>query len=111
PRRIVVDVMQRDRRRISTFAIVSVLFWLLGIAGMLLVLVALKMPAIFSRMFLNSQDYQLLGYRNFPGPMMPVLGGAIAAMALAMFFTALMISSSRQATLNRINISLKLISE
>jgi hypothetical protein len=111
PRRIVMDVMLRDRFRMHAFAMASVLFWVLGIAGMLSVLIALKMPAIFWRLSLNSQDYQLLGYRNFPGPMIPVLGGAIAAMLLAMLFTALLISSSRQATLNRINISLKLISE
>jgi len=114
PQRIVLEILRRDRRRMRLLAMLSVLFWIVGIGAMSLVVIGANFPAIFRRVAtpssLSSSDYQMLEPAN-SNQILPWAGGAIGAMSLAVLFTALLISSSRQATLNRINISLKLISE
>ncbi len=111
PQRIVLEILRRDHQRMRLLAGLSILFWIVGIAAMLAVVIGLNFPAIFRRFAApSSLSYQMLE----PTPsnqILPWAGGAIGAIMLAVFFTALLISSSRQGTLNRINISLKLISE
>jgi len=91
---IVLEILRRDRRRTCFLAALSIILWLTGIGAMLVVLAALNVPALRWRM-----------------DVLPWAGAAVVAMLLAALFTAILISSSRQATLNRINISLRLISE
>jgi hypothetical protein len=111
PQRIVLEILRRDRRRMRLLAALSILFWIVGITAMLLIVIGLNLPAIFRRVAApSSLSYQMLEPMH-SNQILPWAGGAIGVILLAVFFTALLISSSRQATLNRINMSLRLISE
>ena len=121
PQTIAAEIFRRDQRRTRFYALVSLLFWLIGTAGMLLMVIGLNRLVIFLRIahFDQSADHRwtaddeqmLLWGTNFIHHTLPYAGGGVIALLLAALFTVLYVSSSRQATLTRINISLMQMSE
>ena len=121
PQQIAVEIFRRDQQRTRIYAIVSLFFWILGTAGMLLMVIGLNRLVIFLRIQhfdrptaqpWGAQDDRMLGWgTNFIHHIMPYVGGGVIALLLAALFTVLYVSSSRQATLTRINISLMQMSQ
>ncbi len=118
---IALEIFRRDQRRTRFYAACSLFFWLIGSAGMLLMVIGLNRLVIFLRIahFEQSPDGQwtthdqrmLLWGTDFIHHTLPYAGGGVIALLLAALFTVLYVSSSRQATLTRINISLMQMSE
>ena len=127
PRYIAHEILRRDGWRTRILAGLSLLFWLLAGAGMLLLVYGLDRFVIFVRIsdfpsggqrgpastqawHAAPQDRMLWG-TSLIHHSLPYVAGSIVALMLAALFTVLLIFSSRRATLNRINISLMQISE
>jgi hypothetical protein len=103
----------------------SLLFWLAGTTGMMVMVVGLNQLVIYIRIApyldstlthqrnqtLSEADIQRFWGTDLIHHSMPWIGGSVVALMLAALFTVLLIFSSRRATLHRINLSLKLISE
>jgi hypothetical protein len=121
PQQIAVEIFRRDQRLTRIFAILSLFFWLVGTAGMLLMVIGLNRLVIFLRIQhfdqpgtrpWSAQDDRMLWWgTDFIHHIMPYVGGGVIALLLAALFTVLYVASSRQATLTRINISLMQMSE
>jgi hypothetical protein len=115
PRALALEVLRRDRQRFRLLAGLSVLFWLLGLAGLVLLLVGLHRFVISVRIAGFFPPGDLEGIRIHGTSLLhhsiPVIGGSIGALLLAALCTILLISSSRTATLNQISISLMELSE
>jgi hypothetical protein len=115
PRRQIEQVLARDRRRVRLWAATAALFWLLAVAGVVVLI----------GFYLLQIDPRLGAYaagRRQPGQDAEVwvlvgrgtarlLLGCAAAVLLAAFSTMLLVFSSRRATLRQINASLVDISE
>jgi len=108
PRDVVDQVVRRDQRRTRILATFCLFFWLLFAAGMLLLVYGLN-DFIISLRVDSPEDFRLLG-TNLIHHSMPYIAGAMVALPLAALCTVLLIFSSRQATLKRINLSLMRIS-
>ena len=133
PQYIANEMLRRDRWRTRILAFLSLLFWLAGTAGMMVLVYGLNRFIIFMRISgafprspafhagaatqpdairLNEASRDLSDWGTlFIHHSMPYVGGSIIALLLAALFTVMLIFSSRQATLNRINISLMQLSE
>jgi hypothetical protein len=125
PQQIAARIAQRDHRRTILLASLSLFFWLLGTTGMMLMVVGLNQLVIYIRIApyldspathqrgqpLSEADVQRFWGTDLIHHSMPWIGGSVVALMLAALFTVLLIFSSRRATLHRINLSLKLISE
>jgi hypothetical protein len=122
PRYIAFEIMRRDQWRTRILAFLAMFFWLIGTVGMLLLVIGLNRFVIWTR--IKDLDLKTPATHPWQTPQqemfwgtdlihhsMPYVGGSIIALLLAAFFTVLLIFSSRQATLNRINISLTQMSE
>jgi len=113
------QVMGGDQRRVVILALLSVLLWLLGAAGMMLLLVDLnefvmgvrlnhaagRMEAQEDQAAAKDQWNVNLGTDPFHHAF-PLLLVGVAALPLAALSTVLLIFISRRATMNRINMSL-----
>jgi hypothetical protein len=121
---LAMQLIHRDRRRFRFLAFFSVFFWLLATAGMLLLVYGLNRFVIFIRISqgmpwssgATTQGSEAPRDMMFWGTDaihhgMPFIAGAVAAFMLAALCTVLLIFSSRQATLNRINLSLAQLAE
>jgi hypothetical protein len=133
---IAMSLVRRDQRRTWVLAALSLVLWIVGTAGMLLLVIGLNRLVIFIRVAdmtpnppptqtLNSQassnkqrptitsdrDDKMLQGTSLIHHSLPLIGGSVVALLLAAMFTVLLIFSSRRATLNRINISLAQIAE
>jgi hypothetical protein len=133
---IAMSLVRRDQRRTWVLAALSLVLWIVGTAGMLLLVIGLSRLVIFIRVAdvtpkppakqtLNSQaasdrqppttisdrDDKMLQGTSLIHHSLPLIGGSVVALLLAAMFTVLLIFSSRRATLNRINISLAQIAE
>jgi hypothetical protein len=133
---IAMSLVRRDQRRTWILAALSLVLWILGTAGMLLLVISLNRLVIFIRVAdmtfkppaaqtLNSQaasdrqaptiisdrDDRMLKGTSLIHHSLPLIGGSVVALLLAAMFTVLLIFSSRRATLNRINISLAQIAD
>jgi hypothetical protein len=124
---IAYEVLRRDQWRTRIYAMLSLFFWLIGTIGMGLLVFGLNRLVIFMRIApqlhaaaargattqaVAMNDQELLWWgTDFIHHVMPYAGGAVLALLLAALFTVLYVSSSRQATLTRINISLMQMSE
>jgi hypothetical protein len=120
-----MNIINRDLRRTRVLAALSLLFWLLGSAGMLLLVLGLDRLVIFLRIAdglpwslngsststVSRDEEQLFWGTNLIHHSMPFVEGSIIALALAALFTVLLVFSSYQATLTRINLSLAQIAE
>ncbi|HEX3359193.1 MAG TPA: hypothetical protein VHS31_19595 [Tepidisphaeraceae bacterium] len=123
PRFIAHEIMYRDQWRTRILAILSLFFWLIGTVGMMLLVIGLNRFVVWERIkdmhipagstqstFITPEQKMFWG-TDLIHHSMPYVGGSIISLLLAAFFTVLLIFSSRQATLNRINISLMQMSE
>lgn len=127
PRYIVGEMLRRDQERTRILAILAVFFWLIGAAGMLLMVYGLNRLVIFIRVSdmansglnrsttepfrLTESQIRMLDGTTLIHHSMPYIGASIVALMIAALLTVLLIFSSRRATLSRINISLIQISE
>jgi hypothetical protein len=121
PEQIAMEIFHRDQRRSRFYAACSLFFWLIGTAGMLLMVIGLNRLVIFLRIAhfeqspngeWSTHDQRMLQWgTDFIHHTLPYAGGGVIALLLAALFTALYVASSRQATLTRINISLMQMSE
>lgn len=134
PRFLVREISRRDRRRIRLLAVLSIFFWLLAAAGLVLLCVGLDRFVIYVRMM----DYLPAGQANGtdkPAPETPrpsdqsarqlrmlygtqllhksiwIVAGSVVSLFLGALCTVLLITTSRRATLHQINLSLMALSE
>jgi hypothetical protein len=108
PRWIASEILRRDRMRTRILAGLTLFFWLIGVSGMLLLVFALNDFVMFIRLRggdAHSQMANILGTQLIH-ECLPWVSGSIVALMLAALFTVLLVLTSRQATLNSINISL-----
>ena len=118
-RDIAMELLRRDHQRARLLAALSLLFWLLGVSGMLLLVYGLNQFVIFVRIadwnaaglhsrtaHLTPWDAQMLDGTTLLHHSMPYIAASIISLMIAALFTVLLVLSSRQATLNRINVSL-----
>lgn len=133
PRRIAFELFRRDQQRTRVLAVLSLLFWVLGTAGIFLLVFALNRMVVDMQIHsYGSPHPSSLGsdfaagagggdpaetfiHRNFPPlaftKMCVVVEASVVALLIAALLTVALVFSSRQATLNRINLSLMQISE
>jgi hypothetical protein len=128
PQQMALEIFRRDQRRTRVYAILSLSLWSIGTAGMLLMVIGLNRlvlsmriaPFYFPRQTTTQPEAHEIARMQeqvqFWGTdlihhSLPYVGGAVIALLLAALFTVLYVSSSRQATLTRINISLMQMSE
>jgi hypothetical protein len=124
PHYIAVKIVHRDLRRTRVLAGLSLLFWLLGATGMLLLVLGLDRLVIFLRiadglpwsfngktMAASPGQEQMFWGTNLIHHGIPFIEASIVALALAALFTVMLVMSSYRATLNRINFSLAQIAE
>jgi hypothetical protein len=119
---IAEQVIARDQRRVIVLAVLSVVFWLLGAAGIMLLVIDLNEFVMGVRLnhVAERPDGQgepatrpwnvNLGTDPFHHAF-PLLIVGVAALPLAALSTVLLIFTSRRATMNRINMSLAQICE
>jgi hypothetical protein len=124
PGQLAREIVKRDQRRTRALAWLSVTCWLAAAAGMLWLLYGLDHLVIFIRIAdwksasgpattapLGNWERQMLHGTSLIHHAIPWVAGAVVALMLAAMFTVWLVFSSRQATFNRINISLIEISE
>lgn len=129
PRQIAQEIIRGDQGRVRLLAWLSVLFWLLGAAGLILLVIGLDRFVIFVRvsdfyrahpehvakpepgMPLSQADIQMLNGTQLLHKSLPLVGGSVVSLLLAALCTVLLVFSSRRATLRQINLSLLAISE
>jgi hypothetical protein len=131
PRHIAFELFQADQRRTRVLAALSLIFWVMGTAGIFLLVFNLNRivmeaevhpyrgpnPSVFQTApddpAENSMDSDI--HRRLPPiaftKMCAVVEVSVVALLIAALLTVALIFSSRQATLNRINISLMQIAE
>lgn len=118
------QVIARDQRRVIVLAVLSVVFWLLGAAGIMLLVIDLNEFVMGVRLNHAAERMDAQGERAAgKGPWdvnlgtdpfhhaFPLLIVGVAALPLAALATVLLIFTSRRATMNRINMSLAQICE
>ena len=121
---IAKQVIARDQRRVVILAMLSVIFWLLGAAGMLLLVIDLNEFVMGVRLNHAAQRIETQGKPaadNEPWDLnlgtdpfhhaFPLLVVGVVALPLAALSTVLLIFTSRRAAMNRINMSLAQIGE
>lgn len=130
PRQIAFELFRRDQQRTRILAVLSLLFWVVGTAGIFLLVANLNhivmesqvhsyaapRPSVFQPPQTNSGTD---GMNLAPQGLHPialtkicaVVEMSVVALLIAALLTVSLVFSSRQATLNRINISLMQIAE
>ncbi len=125
PRQIAIQAFRQNQFRTRLYAGLSLFFWFLGLAGMLLLIYGLNELVIFIRIAdwnsaspprpgtgeLSRWEEQMLWGTDLIHHSMPWLAASVVCLMLAALFTVLLIFSSRQTALKRINISLMQLSE
>jgi hypothetical protein len=139
PRQLAWEIFRRDQRRVRLVASLSVLFWLLGVAGLLFLIVALDRFIIFVRISgppsasqpsagpdaaSATQKTTAPDQPRTPSWMDEMLWGtewlhhglwlvaaSIVSMLLAALCTVVLIFSARHATLRQVSLALMQISE
>jgi hypothetical protein len=124
PSFIARQIVHRDQRRVRILAGICLFFWLLGAAGMLVLVLGLNRLVIFLRIAdglpwsfngnsgsVSADQEQMFWGTNLIHHGMPFIEASIISLALAALFTVFLVFSSWKATLNRINISLAQIAE
>lgn len=127
PRRLTLNALRRDKRRVQMLAALTVFFWLLSAGGMMYV------TYVYFDLLTRRTDLILVGLepdekktqaerREWAREMYSVLReiaevgmwavwSCIAALTLAALTTVLLVFSSRRATLRQVNANLIAISE
>jgi hypothetical protein len=114
PHFIAYEMVRRDQQRTRIYAALALFFWLVGTAGMLLLAIGLDRLVLYLRIggrMPSHGDDEMLWGTSLIHHSLPFIEGSVVALMLAALFTVLLVFSSRQATLNRINLSLMQISE
>jgi hypothetical protein len=128
PRWLAQEILRRDRQRVRLLSWLCILFWLAGLAGLVLLVVALDQFVISIRvsdyltnlekgkepdsgLTRSAAQMERLRGTSLLHHSIPVIGGSIGALLLAALCTLLLVSSSRSATLHQISISLMELSE
>ena len=125
PEQIAFEIFRRDQRRARVYALLSLFFWLIGTAGMFVLVLGLNRLVLAMRItgirrpstepYTHDEqavmDQVVMWGTSFIHHSLPYIGGSVIALLLAALFTVLYVSSSRQSTLTRINISLMQICE
>lgn len=131
PRHMAFELFQRDRQRTRMLAALSLLFWVLGTAGIFLLVFNLNRivmeaqlhshDAPHSSVFQNAPDnasgdsVDTYFHQHLPPiaitKMCAVVEMSVVALLIAALLTVALVFCSRQATLNRINLSLMQIAE
>jgi ABC-type Fe3+ transport system permease subunit len=118
------QVIARDQRRVIVLAVLSVVLWLLGAAGIMLLVIDLNEFVMGVRLSHAAERREAQGEPVAgKGPWevnlgtdpfhhaFPLLIVGVGALPLAAVCTVLLIFTSRRATMNRINMSLAQICE
>jgi hypothetical protein len=129
PRELTAEILRRDPWRVRLLAGLSVLFWLVAAAGLILLVVALDRLVVYIRTadVLQSRGaaevhagqahplppvrLEMLHGTSLLHHSVPLVVGSVGALLLAAVFTVLLVFSSRRTTLRQINISLMALSE
>jgi hypothetical protein len=124
PSLIARQILRRDQRRVRILAGISLFFWLLGAAGILVLVLGLNRLVIFLRIAdglpwsfrgnsrsISAGQEQMFWGTNLIHHGMPFIEVSIISLALAALFTVLLVFLSWKTTLNRINSSLARIAE
>ena len=121
PRRLAFDLFQREQRRTYVLAALSVVFWVIGAAGIFLLVFSLNrvvMDAQLRSIVMLDADTGSIDHfvhQNLPPvaftKIFAVIEMSVVALLVAAMLTVALVFSSRQATLQRINLSLMQISE
>ncbi|HEY7159029.1 MAG TPA: hypothetical protein VH575_34115 [Gemmataceae bacterium] len=134
PRLLAREISRRDQWRIPLLASLSLFFWLLAAAGLVLLCVGLDRFVIWVRISdaypvvqpnvtdkpapkaphfspLSERERQLLYGTNLIHHTIWVVAGSAVSMFLGALCTVLLITTSRRATLGQINLSLMELSE
>jgi hypothetical protein len=105
-------IARRDRRRVRILTGLCILFWFLGTAGLLLLVVALDRLVISIRIAeVFPQHREVLQGTGLLHHSIPIIVGAVTALLLAALFTVLLVLSSRRATLRQIHMSIRVLTE
>ena len=119
PQRVSTELLFLDRWRIRILAGITILLWLGGIAGVLYMIVCFNRfiiaysPAVPRDLIVSAEWYTTQEFRAKMDLHHSLEGclAAVPALALAALGTIWLVFSSRQATLNQINLSLAELSE
>jgi hypothetical protein len=122
PEQLAAELLRRDQRRVRWLAGLGILFWLIGIGGLVLLLIGLDRFVIFVRIsdvvaspqdpahgpgkLLSAEQINRLHGTNLLHHSIPWVAGSLGALLIASLCTVLLIFSSRTATLRQINLSL-----
>ena len=121
PRRLAFELFRRDQKRTYILAALSILFWVIGAAGIFLLVFSLN--RIVMDLQLNSTalgsgatgSMDRFVHQNLPPiaftKICVVIEVSVVSLLIAAMLTVALVFSSRQAPLNRINLSLMQISE
>lgn len=130
PRLLARDINRSDQRRIRWLAGLSIFFWLLAAAGLMLLVLGLHHLVVYVRTadhYPAAQPKEPFAPRNQPHAdtreiymlrgtgmihhSLGVVAGSVGALFLAALCTVLLVTTSRRATLRQINLSLMELSE
>jgi hypothetical protein len=124
PNFLAMEITLRDRSRVRVLAALSLLFWLLGLAGMMVLVFGLNRFVLFVRIAdwqqasgpmdrnIRSRWLQdMLWGTQFIHQSIPYIAGSVVCLMFAALLTIWLILTLRQATLNQLNISLMKISQ
>jgi hypothetical protein len=124
PRQVVIDVVRHEQRKSRVLAFLSVVFWLVAVAGLLFFLLALHRFVVCIRITpwpwrgadrpvvdAARAEETLIWGTQLLHHYMPYAAGAIVALLLAALCTVLLVFSSRRATLHQIHLALMALSD
>ena len=101
-------IIGRDKWRVRLLASLSIFFWLLGIAGLILLVLALDRLVVSIRIA-DAPAFRGGNMLHGPGLLhhsVPIILGSVVALLLGASLTLVLILTSRHATLRQINTSL-----
>jgi len=119
------EIFNRDQKWIQVLAVVSLVFWILGTAGMLALIFGLNRLVLYVRLYDFADGKARPAHANQPSDQMwlmdygttflhhamPYLAASVVALMLAAVLTVWLIFSARRTTLNQINFGLVQISQ
>jgi hypothetical protein len=139
PRLLAREISRRDQHRIRLWAGLSIFFWLIAAAGLILLCVGLDRFVIWVRISdyfpivgptstekqtpnaapssnpiphrISDRDRQMLRGTQLLHKSIWIIAGSVVSLFLGAFCTVLLVATSRRATLGQINLSLMELSE
>ncbi|HEY7426261.1 MAG TPA: hypothetical protein VH682_18665 [Gemmataceae bacterium] len=125
PRLLAREISRRDQMRIRLLAGLSIFFWLLAAAGLVLLCVGLDRFVIYVRIMdydpivpssdhgwpLDPRTQNMLRGTNLIHHTIWLVAGSAVSLFLGALCTVLLVTTSRRATLGQINLSLMELSE